>query len=382
MGNLVWAIEAVLLGTWGFVLSVLFSTPFHQCMALTQLTISTTTLVFHAIIASRNPPRAFAVSQAYACSIAALGLVYTAVLLSPDHYAAAFNSPTIIGPLPLAANVGLAWLIMLLFGAVAMSIQDVNDGQRTALFMHPYGYHMVVGLPCLVMMNNQSGILSTTGILLIWALYISMELVYRSLYTPYIYRDELLDADSQQDFILRLQHKLGYPIRRLQAIEDLSLSQIAPFVADLVGKGAMLTIVVIAFINSSGALAILCLSLLIVAGLHQLSWLAFVDWILGDYSDEAIQMGNGWPLNQTPGVVEFKDNAATPSLDTVASAPTLPDITRVAALSENPTATTAPTAPPLIPTATPATSARFRFPGYQSQQPDLHLPLQWRDKAV
>ena len=373
MGNLIWAIEAVLLGLWGFILSLNFSTPFHQCMSFAQLLISSTTLVFHALIASRNPPRAFAVSQAYACAIAALGLVYTVVLLNPSMYDVAFNSPTLLGPLPFAANVGLTWIILLLFGAVAMSIQDVNDGQKTALFLHPFGYHMLVALPCLMVMFSQNGVMSTILVFIIWALYIILELISRTLCIQTIYKDEQLDNDSKQFFLNRLWHSLGYPLRRMQAIDDLSLTQITPFIADLVGKGAMLSIVIIALLSVSGPLSILCLVLLVIAGLHQISWLSFVDWILGDYSDEAVKTGNGWPQPpKAPDVVDFKDQTpdptyANPDTTIVPSAPTLPDIKGIPS--------------PLInPVSAPGTGARYRFPGYQP--PDLHLPLQWRDKAV
>ena len=144
MANLIWPVEAVLLGVWGFILSVAYSTPFHQFISFTQLLISSTTLFFHALVASRAPTRALAVSQAHSCAIAALFLLYVAVLMHPSMYDVAFKSPTIFGPWPFAANIGLAWIMLILLGAVAMCIPDIIDNQRSALMLHPFGYHMLI----------------------------------------------------------------------------------------------------------------------------------------------------------------------------------------------------------------------------------------------
>jgi hypothetical protein len=378
MANLIWPVEAVLLGVWGFILSVAYSTPFHQFISFTQLLISSTTLFFHALVASRAPTRALAVSQAHSCAIAALFLLYVAVLMHPSLYDVAFNSPTIFGPWPFAANIGLAWIMLILLGAIAMCIPDIIDNQRSALMLHPFGYHMLVAFPCMVV-NSASSTPNTTNMSLyitvcIWWLYMGGEIIARCFYTPTVYYDEQLDSVSRQYFLQRLFHSCGYPIRRLQAIDDMLTEGIVSIILDLLSKLGLLTIVVITFLSTSGPPMILCAVLMTIACLHQVNWLAFVDWILGDYDDYATPIGEGWkePAASETAVVEFKQNEpSAPPLNiepaTTPSAPTLSEI-KTATLVDGQT----------------ATAARFRFPSYQQHSPpiNLNLPLQWRDKAV
>ena len=373
MANLIWPVEAVLLGVWGFILSSAYSTPFHQFISFTQLLISSTTLFFHALVASRAPTRALAVSQAHSCAIAALFLLYVAVLMHPSMHDAAFKSPIIFGPWPFAANIGLAWIMLLLLGAVAMCIPDIIDNQRSALMLHPFGYHMLIVFPCLVITNATSSSFSYYIIIGIWWLYIAGEILARCFYTPTVFFDEQLDAESRQYFLQRLFHSLTYPIRRLQAIDDMLIEGIVSIILDLLSKGGLLAIVVITFIGTSGPPMILCAVLMTIACLHQVNWLAFVDWILGDYDDYATPIGEGWkePEASETAVVDFKqDGPSAPQLimdtSTQPSAPTLSEIQ---------------TLPPLV-NGQPATGARFRFPSYHSPPINLNLPLQWRDKAV
>jgi hypothetical protein len=363
MANLIWPVEAVLLGVWGFVLSMNYSTSFHQFISLSQLVISSITLFVHALVASRAPTRALAVSQAHSCAIAALFMLYVAALMHPSLHAVAFNSPTIFGPWPLAASVGLSWMVLLLLGAIAMCIPDINDNQRSALMLHPFGYHMLVLMPCLVIINATSAGDSTTwyAVVFIWLLYVGGEILARSLYTPTVYCDEKLDPVAQQSFIQRLIHSCTYPLRRVQALRDMRAEGMASFVLDLFSKSALIGIGLITFFGTSGVATILCGVILLVAVLNHLNWLAFVDWVLGEYEDIATPIGDGWP---SAPLVEFAPPEITPPISNIVQQGT-----------DNPTA---PPAASVLAAAENAKASRFRM----RQLPELNLPTQWREKNV
>jgi hypothetical protein len=350
MANLVWAVEAVLLGVWGFVVSLSYSTRFHQFISFTQLIISSITLFFHALIASRAPTRAFAVSQAYACAVAAIGLMYVVVLMDTDYYDVAFGSATLLGSLPLGAEIGLAWLVLLIFGAVGMCVQDVNNNQKTALMMHPYGYHMVISLQCLMLIATKQSMLSIVGLCILWALYLVLQFVSRCFYSSvYAYKDTPLDPVKAKNLFSRIWHSVTYPICRIQTVEEITAEEIISLLADSASEGVFIMVVAITMISATGSQGILCIVLLTIAVLQQVNWLYFVDWILGDYEEDALPSGGGWrtAVIAVPAAVNTNANAE-------------------------------PSAPPMVSgeqSSTTATNARFR-------QPDLHIPLQWRDKTV
>jgi hypothetical protein len=352
MANLVWAVESVLLGLWGFILSAAYSTPFNQFISLSQLVIACITLFFHAVVASRAPTRAFAVSQAYACAVAAIGLMYCIVLTDADSYDRAFGTATLLGSMPLAAEIGLAWIVLLTFSAVGMCIQDVNDNQKTALMLHPFGYHMIVALPCLIIISTRNSGLTTAMLFTFWALYLVLEFTARAFYSASAYRDAVLSDSDRKFFVKRTWHSLTYPIRRLQTFDDMRAEDIVSFSADMAGKGVFLIISIVAYFSAVGSQGVVCLVLIAVAALQQLGWLDFVDWILGDYEEDPVRLGRGW------GISSDESTTATTSA------------------GDN----TGPSAPPKGEVL--AAEATTNGAGVRFRQPDLHIPIQWRDKAV
>lgn len=359
MANLVWAVESVLLGVWAFVLSAAYSTPFNQFISFSQLVIACITLVFHALIASRAPSRAFAVSQAYACAVAAIGLMYCVVLMDADSYDKAFGTATLLGSMPLSAEIGLAWVVLLVFGAVGMCVQDVNDNQKTALMLHPFGYHMIVALPCLMLIATNNSSLTVVVLFLCWSLYLVFELVARVFYSASVYKDAKLSESDQQYFVKRTWHLMTYPIRRFQTFDDMRTEDIVSFTADMAGKCVFLLIAVIAYFSAAGSQGVVCLVLIVIAALQQLNWLDFVDWVLGEYEEEPVQLGKGWDRG-ADGAIEFAGTGRTTAeVPEDASVPVVP----------------AASGTSMIPGATAQAQARYRHP-------DLHIPIQWRDKAV
>ena len=92
--------------------------------------------------------------------------------------------------------------------------------------------------------------------------------------------------------------------------------------------------------------------------IRQLNWLDFVDWVLGEYDEEPVHLGKGWDRG-ADGAIEFVGTARA--------------TTEVTEDASSTAAQVIPTAPPMV-SSGPA-AARYRHP-------DLHIPIQWRDKAV
>ena len=321
----------------------------NRFISFSQLLISAITLVFHTLIASRAPQRAFAVSQAYACAVAALALMYAVVLMDSNYHAIAFGSTTLFGPLPLSANIGLAWIIMLVFGAVGMSIQDVTDRQKTALMLHPFGYHMVVALPCLMLIATKHSSLNTIGLGICWTFYLVLQILSRCFYEQTAYKDLELDGTSRQRFFNRIWHSFTYPFRRMQTYNEMDTGDKISFFADMAGKAVFLIMVLVAYASATGSQGILCLVLLLISALQQLNVWYFVDWVLDEEVDEPVHIGKGWADAPVPD-----DGAQNVQLP----APTAPEL-------------------PTLASGELKATARFRM-----SQPELHLPVQWRDKTV
>ncbi|MBV5276630.1 hypothetical protein JZU56_02000, partial [bacterium] len=82
-------------------------------------------------------------------------------------------------------------------------------------------------------------------------------------------------------------------------------------------------------------------------------------WVLGEYEEEPVHLGKGWDRG-ADGAIEFAGTGRTPAeVPEDASAPVI----------------SAASGPSMIPSATAPAQARYRHP-------DLHIPIQWRDKAV
>ena len=257
MAVLVWAIESVLMGLWATVLANMFSTRFHQFMAISHLSISGITAVLQLLIVSRNPARAFAVSQAFVCAVAALALVYLAVLLDPSSYAAALGSPS-AGILPLAGCVGLAWAIACMLSATGMALGDST--QKSTLFLHPFGYHLPTMLPCgFIAMQKNLAFLAIVE-LIVWGAYVGLHFFATSVSSEPA-------AAGQGGFFSCCSGMTGL--------------QVFAFVLKGIARVACLLVPVITWFVGSPVLAV---TTLVIAGMNFFSWANVLDWVLGEYT--------------------------------------------------------------------------------------------------
>jgi len=156
MTALVWSVESAVLGVWALVFSF-YSTPFHAFIARSHSLIAGFTLLLQLISAARDLPVGHAISEAFVCAVTALLLVYVAALLDTANHARFFSMPA-AGLFPLDAAIGVAWFCAACVSATGMALSGVGklaeDGskQRSSLMFHPYGYHMSVALPSLLIL--------------------------------------------------------------------------------------------------------------------------------------------------------------------------------------------------------------------------------------
>ena len=254
MAVLVWAIESVLMGLWATVLANMFSTRFHQFMAISHLSISGITAVLQLLIVSRNPARAFAVSQAFVCAVAALALVYLAVLLDPSSYAAALGSPS-AGILPLAGCVGLAWAIACMLSATGMALGDST--QKSTLFLHPFGYHLPTMLPCVFIAIQENLTFLAVVELIVWGAYVALHFFATSMASE--------PTAGHGGF--------------LSCCSGMTGLQVFAFVLKGVARTACLLVPVITWFVGPPVLAV---TTLVIAAMNFFSWASVIDWLLGD----------------------------------------------------------------------------------------------------
>jgi hypothetical protein len=156
MTALVWSVESAVLGVWALVFSF-YSTPFHAFIARSHSLIAGFTLLLQLISAARDLPVGHAISEAFVCAVTALLLVYVAALLDTTNHTRFFSMPA-AGAFPLDAAIGVAWFCAATVSATGMALSGVGklaeDGskQRSSLMFHPYGYHMSVALPSLLIL--------------------------------------------------------------------------------------------------------------------------------------------------------------------------------------------------------------------------------------
>ena len=256
MAVLVWAIESVLMGLWATVIANTLSTRFHQFMAISYLSISGITAVLQLLIVSRNPARAFAVSQAFVCTVAALALVYLSVLLDPPSYAAALGSPS-AGILPVAGCVGLAWSIASMLSATGMALGDST--QKSTLFLHPFGYHLPTMLPCVFIAMQKNLAFLAIVELIVWGAYVGLHFFATSVSSE--------PAVGQGGFFSCCSGMTGL--------------QVFAFVLKGIARVACLLVPVITWFVGSPILAV---TTLVIAGMNFFSWANVLDWVLGEYT--------------------------------------------------------------------------------------------------
>ena len=256
MAVLVWAIESVLMGLWATVIANTLSTRFHQFMAISYLSISGITAVLQLLIVSRNPARAFAVSQAFVCTVAALALVYLSVLLDPPSYAAALGSPS-AGILPVAGCVGLAWSIASMLSATGMALGDST--QKSTLFLHPFGYHLPTMLPCVFIAMQKNLAFLAIVELIVWGAYVGLHFFATSVSSE--------PAVGQGGFFSCCSGMTGL--------------QVFAFVLKGIARVACLLVPVITWFVGSPVLAV---TTLVIAGMNFFSWANVLDWVLGEYT--------------------------------------------------------------------------------------------------
>ena len=256
MAVLVWAIESVLMGLWATVIANTLSTRFHQFMAISYLSISGITAVLQLLIVSRNPARAFAVSQAFVCTVAALALVYLSVLLDPPSYAAALGSPS-AGILPVAGCVGLAWSIASMLSATGMALGDST--QKSTLFLHPFGYHLPTMLPCVFIAMQKNLAFLAIVELIVWGAYVGLHFFATSVSSE--------PAVGQGGFFSCCSGMTGL--------------QVFAFVLKGIARVACLLVPVITWFVGSPVLAV---TTLVIAGMNFFSWASVLDWVLGEYT--------------------------------------------------------------------------------------------------
>ena len=269
MAILVWAVESVLMGLWGTVLAGIFSTPFHRFLAVSHLIVSSATAVIQLLIVSRNPSRAFPVAQAFHCAVMALVLVYVAVLLHPPSYDAAFASPD-AGTLPLAACVGLAWLLATLLSATGMALGD--SSQKSTLFLHPFGYHLPALLPCVFITVMHGSTWLVVIELIIWAVYVGLNL-YASMISGGVISDTR-------------KNNAGF----FSCCSGMTYTEIVAFFVKGIGRVAGLAVPVLMWLvcDKTPEVNVLALTGLVIAGMNFLTWASFLDWLLGEYTITAL----------------------------------------------------------------------------------------------
>ena len=140
---LIWAMESAIIGLWAIALSS-FSSPFHNFIARSHVIIAGFTLLLQLVASAQNFPIQSATADAFVCTVGAIVLLYAVVLLDPGNFSSMFSMP-VVGILPLDACIGLAWCIAAMVSACGMALCDST--RRTALMLHPFGYHMIVVLP-------------------------------------------------------------------------------------------------------------------------------------------------------------------------------------------------------------------------------------------
>jgi hypothetical protein len=188
---LIWSIESVLLGLWALVLSS-YSTPFHVFIAKSHVLISSFTLIVQIYVKARRLVVGSAVSQAFVCAVSSLFISYISMIVlhgtgsvsDNNNYSMStrtkyFKLP-LVGFITLDACVGLGWLTAAFISSLGMAFSFVEKENTTtttkpvtvSLMFHPYGLHLLVIIPCLVIMFalDQSLLVSV----IFWAVYIFM----------------------------------------------------------------------------------------------------------------------------------------------------------------------------------------------------------------
>jgi hypothetical protein len=271
MAVLVWAIESVLMGVWATVLAGVFSTPFHSFMAISHLSISGITAVLQLLIVSRNPARAFAVSQAFVCAVAALALVYLSVLLTPSLHATAFGSPS-VGILPLGGCVGLAWCLASMLSATGMALGD--NAQKSTLFLHPFGYHLPVMLPCVFIAMEKKLLVLAVVELIVWGAYVALHF-----------------------FAASVASGPTAPGGFFSCCSGMTGPQIFSFVLKGIARIACLLVPVVTWFVGPPVLAV---TTLVIAAMNFFSWASVLDWVLGDYTTTQLSSVSVQPQTVVP----------------------------------------------------------------------------------
>lgn len=159
---MIWSVESVLLGLWALVLAS-YSTPLHVFVARSHVLISVFNLLLHLYVKARDLAVASAVSQAFICAVMALFMGYLAILFENDSQSnPLFFKTPMIGLMTLEAYVGLAWFVVAIINGIGMalgSIEKLDSATRlgrthqTFLMFHPFGFHLVAVLPCLLLVS-------------------------------------------------------------------------------------------------------------------------------------------------------------------------------------------------------------------------------------
>ena len=147
MSALVWSVESVFLALWALALTSIKPNPFHTFLARSHTILAGFTLFVQLFISARLLSMGHAVSEAFACAVSALFVVYLVVLLDPRNYSdpLLFSYSVSTDFLPLDACVGIGWFAAALISALGMSLSE--RGRPSRLMFHQCGYHMLIVPP-------------------------------------------------------------------------------------------------------------------------------------------------------------------------------------------------------------------------------------------